>query len=124
MATRSRIAYRLDDGRIVSVYCHWDGDLDGNGSILAEHYQDPAKVEKLIEGGDFSSLAPEVNDVSYYSKRGEVCPQKVHPDLPDYLSEGWDVQYYYLFEKGAWRYTCEGRALRRVPGQKKNKIST
>lgn len=56
MGTRSRIGYQLPDNSIVSVYCHYDGYLEGNGRILAEHYQDREAVKELIDGGSMSSL--------------------------------------------------------------------
>jgi hypothetical protein len=56
MGTRSRIGYELPDHTVVSVYCHWDGYLENNGRILAEHYQDRDAVKELIDGGSMSSL--------------------------------------------------------------------
>ena len=40
MATRSTIALEFADGTVQQVYCHWDGYLDYNGKLLAEHYTD------------------------------------------------------------------------------------
>ena len=56
MSTRSRIGIEDDDGTILSVYCHSDGDPDYTGRTLVEHYQDKAKVESLLELGNISSL--------------------------------------------------------------------
>ena len=56
MGTRSRIGYELPDHSVVSVYCHWDGHLEYNGRVLAEHYQDREAVQELIDGGSMSSL--------------------------------------------------------------------
>jgi len=60
MGTRSTIALEYADGTVEQVYCHWDGYLENNGKILAEHYSDPFKLRKLIDLGDLSSLRPEV----------------------------------------------------------------
>jgi hypothetical protein len=56
MGTRSRIGYELLDHSVVSSYCHYDGYLEGNGRILAEHYQNREDVKELIDGGSMSSL--------------------------------------------------------------------
>ena len=61
MATRSRIGLVRPDGKVVSIYCHWDGYPSNNGLILLEHYTDAAKVESLISLGDISSLRPKVD---------------------------------------------------------------
>ena len=34
MGTRSRIGIEMPDHSVVSVYCHWDGYVEGNGKIL------------------------------------------------------------------------------------------
>ena len=59
MGTRSRIGVMHGDN-CKSVYCHWDGYLENNGRILAEHYKDPFKLRDLIDIGDLSSLRPEI----------------------------------------------------------------
>ena len=56
MGTRSRIGYELPNHSVVSVYCHWDGYVEGNGKILVEHYQNRDDVKQLIDGGSMSSL--------------------------------------------------------------------
>ena len=56
MGTRSRIGIEMPDHTVVSVYCHWDGYVEGNGKILVEHYQNRQDVEDLIDGGSISSL--------------------------------------------------------------------
>ena len=58
MGTRSRIA--VMHGTVCkSVYCHWDGYLEYNGSLLHKHY-DSAKANNLVALGDLSSLKPEI----------------------------------------------------------------
>ena len=58
MGTRSRIAVMHGDN-CKSVYCHWDGYLEYNGSLLQKHY-DSAKANQLVALGDLSSLKPEI----------------------------------------------------------------
>ena len=61
MGTRSMIAIQNPYSKDVrAVYCHWDGYLEHNGSILQKHYGSSAKVNNLIALGDLSSLRPEL----------------------------------------------------------------
>ena len=62
MATRSTIALEFADGTVQQVYCHWDGYLSNNGTILLNNYSDPFKLRELIDLGDISSLGPDIGD--------------------------------------------------------------
>lgn len=56
MSTRSAIIAQCLDGTWKSIYCHFDGYLDGVGRTLQEFYRDKATVMKLMDLGDVSSL--------------------------------------------------------------------
>jgi hypothetical protein len=60
MATRSRIGYVAEDGKVHSIYCHWDGYPSNNGEILLKHYTDMEKVTALVALGSISILGEEV----------------------------------------------------------------
>jgi hypothetical protein len=45
MSTRSRIAIENHHGTVTSIYCHFDGYLEGVGKKLFNHY-DREKTEK------------------------------------------------------------------------------
>jgi hypothetical protein len=79
MGTRSRIGYELPDHSVVSVYCHWDGYVEGNGRILVEHYQDREAVKKLIDGGSMSSLRTRRN--------GWDLPKPLKDENGNYISD-------------------------------------
>jgi hypothetical protein len=66
MGTRSRIAV-MHGSVCKSVYCHWDGYLEHNGSILQKHY-DSTKANQLVALGDLSSLRPEIGEKHAFSK--------------------------------------------------------
>jgi hypothetical protein len=68
MGTRSTIALEYADGTVQQVYCHWDGYLEHNGKILAEHYSNPFILRDLIDLGDVSSLRPTVGTKHAFSK--------------------------------------------------------
>lgn len=69
MATRSTIALEYADGTVDQIYCHWDGYLSNNGEILLKHYQDPFKVQQLMDLGDLSSLYPEIGEQHDFDDR-------------------------------------------------------
>ena len=73
MGTRSMIAIQNPYSRdIRAVYCHWDGYLEHNGSILQKHYADSSKVNNLIALGDLSSLRPEIG-VQHAFSQMDLC---------------------------------------------------
>ena len=58
MATRSRIGMVMNNGKIKSIYCHWDGDMVGK--ILRKYYINPAKIKRLMALGNISSLGKNI----------------------------------------------------------------
>ncbi len=68
MATRSTIALEYADGTVDQIYCHWDGYLENNGRLLFEHYQDPFKLQQIMDLGDMSSLNEEVGTKHAFSQ--------------------------------------------------------
>jgi len=66
MGTRSRIGVMHGD-KCKSVYCHWDGYLSHNGSILQEHY-DSSKANNLVALGNISSLGKQIGEAHPFSR--------------------------------------------------------
>jgi len=127
MGTRSMIAIQNPYSKDVrAVYCHWDGYLEHNGSILNKHYSNSAKVNNLIALGGLSSLRPTIGDKHLFSSmelpkderaaheeavkdmctfygrdRGETGQEfRVFPTLKkaeDYYEGSW-CEYLYLFK--------------------------
>ena len=103
MSTRSRIGVQNADGSIRSIYCHFDGYLDGVGATLNAHYADSEKAEQLIALGDLSSLDDNVAPadgvshsfdksakgvtVAYHRDRGEAHRIATHETEADYLAD-------------------------------------
>jgi hypothetical protein len=103
MGTRSTIALEYADGTIGQIYCHWDGYLDHNGKILQNYYTDPFKVRELLDGGDMSSLSETIAGCSFYSERGETCPQRMYKDFAEFRKEAQGEEYNYILRKdGKW----------------------
>ena len=113
MATRSTIALEFADGTVQQIYCHWDGYLEHNGQILQEHYLDPFKVQKLIELGSVSSLAPSIDKpaghsfdksvdgytVFYARDRGEDLHVSKFKDYADYRKNAQFEEYNYILRQ-------------------------
>lgn len=103
MGTRSNIGAKQADGTIKAIYCHWDGYPEGVGAILAEHYTDPAKVERLLDLGGFSSLRSTIEETyaGSYAQRGEVGTEaEIYKDEDEWIANaqgGW-IEFLYLFE--------------------------
>ena len=112
MGTRSTIAIEFADQSVSQVYCHWDGYLENNGQILAEHYMDPFKVRSLIDLGDFSSLRETVEETrdGAYSQRGEDCQARRYMNVDEYFEECQQEEYDYLLRNvdgtATWFVRC------------------
>ena len=121
MATRSCIGIKHGDV-IKGIYAHWDGYLECNGLILAKHYSDSVKVNKLISMGDVSSLGADIgeqhdfNDTppdkdwcTFYGRdRGEEDIEfRTFQSTEEFIKyfDDMGAEYYYLYDNGKWYYT-------------------
>jgi len=124
MATRSAIGMEKD-GKILAVYCHWDGYLENNGEILYRHYQSTDKIFQMLSYGDLSSLGAEIGEkhnfndkvtgnwCKYYGRdRGEDgVEMRVFNSRDEFLNFYDDSEYFYLWTDGHWIYS-QGRSWR------------
>jgi len=113
MGTRSTIAIEFADNSVSQIYCHWDGYLENNGQILAEHYMDPFKVRELIDLGDFSSLRETVEETAetcYTQTHGEEKNVRRYKNADEYFDCSQQEEYDYIlrnFEgKATWFVRC------------------
>lgn len=104
MSTRSRIGLLRPDGTIASIYCHFDGYLEGVGKTLRENYASTEKVEQLIALGDLSVLdaTPETSH-AYMRDRGETgCEARISADEEEFLTIDSGQDYQYLWTGDEW----------------------
>ena len=121
MATRSNIAMKTTTGKIVSVYCHWDGYVANNGKILLENYADVDKIEALVALGSISSLGTVIGDKQdfddrdtqkdewtlFYSRdRGEELSIQEYASIPDWIDDM--EEYAYLWNGQEWLVNDHG----------------
>ncbi|EPP7234373.1 hypothetical protein ACTOJ1_001316 [Shigella flexneri] len=66
MATRSNINVKVGNVYHV-IYCHNDGYIEHNGKLLFENYNSQELAEKLVSGGDLSSLDKSSDKVEGHS---------------------------------------------------------
>jgi hypothetical protein len=117
MATRSTIALEYADGTIDQIYCHWDGYLSHNGTILQKNYQDPFKVQVMMQLGDLSSLGDDIGEqhdfaqaadyanCTFYGRdRGETdIKANRFKDFEDYKANHQYEEYEYILRRdGNW----------------------
>jgi len=105
MSTRSRIAIENESGIVNSIYCHFDGYVDGVGKTLFNHY-DKEKLQKLIELGDISSLGESTEDtVAYCRDRGEDLHSTSYLDVEGLFELGFESGEEYVYclnREGIW----------------------
>jgi len=126
MGTRSNIIVKVSNGKWQRIYCHWDGYISHHGPILLEHYNSQELAEKLVSGGDLSSLDIncEVPDGSvreaphkfgnpvdgycvYYGRdRGEEQTVRLFDTLFEAFPKGdsW-TEYVYIWNGETWLFS-------------------
>lgn len=100
MSTRSHIGY-VENNKVRVVYCHYDGYVSYNGVMLYENYKTLDKVKKLVEGGAFSSLVKNVEDINYYGDESYIQYDSIKEYLKD-LQDDPFIEYNYLFINNKW----------------------
>jgi hypothetical protein len=65
MGTRSRIGVMHGD-KVKSIYCHYDGYLEGVGATLLQHY-DSARANHLVALGDASTIGEVIGEEHPFS---------------------------------------------------------
>jgi hypothetical protein len=125
MGTRSRIGVMHGD-KVKSIYCHWDGYLEGVGATLLKHY-DSAKANHIVALGDMSSLQADIGEKHAFSKhdvpnievrvhndewctfygrdRGEKGVEfKVAQTFDEFMEQcdNCGAEYYYIMKDNVW----------------------
>jgi hypothetical protein len=109
MSTNSHIGIINLDGTVETIYCHFDGYIDGVGKTLFHYYYTENKVRELLTLGSLSSLGSLIGEkhkigrspnhdwcVSYLRDRGESDSTSRRFDC--LASANLDREYTYLFD--------------------------
>lgn len=110
MSTRSTISIKRKDGTTTSIYCHFDGYIEGVGVTLQLAYNTADKVEALLQLGNLSSLgyyvAPDNSEehsfdnpqtnvcVAYHRDRGEEYHQSAGVNEFNYTFDEEECVWY------------------------------
>ncbi|WP_419831781.1 hypothetical protein [Endozoicomonas atrinae] len=110
MATRSRIAIKLNDHEetgndyYLSIYVHFDG-MDVS-HILKNHYSDFDVALKIVTGGDISYITEK--EIKYYKDLGDSW-EVVQPNESQSLEALFklanesDAQFLNIYQDGEWQ---------------------
>ena len=101
MGTRSNIAYKKSDGKIVSMYCHYNGYPQYNGVMLHKHYNTKEKARGLVDNGYQSALKKTVEE-SNQDRVHEDPPKTYHSFRAFIMDINFDIEYVYLFKDDCW----------------------
>lgn len=127
MATRSTISVILPDGKVQSIYAHWDGYPSHNGRILKESYNSLDKALALVDMGSVAVLGetigtktdfdnPSKGQCIFYDRdRGEELKVSTYTNFEMFRLTGDFQEYNYVFDngwklltdKGLVEYSCE-----------------
>lgn len=115
MSTNCSISARID-GKVKTIYCHWDGYPNHTGVLLYKHYNTEEIVKELIDLGDISFLDESIScpkghsyntpikgfTVFYGRDRGEDFTEaRVYENCYEMLKREHQ-EYNYLFDEGKW----------------------
>ena len=107
MGTRSRVGV-MHGNVCKSVYCHYDGYLEYTGKLLLENYTS-SLANQLVARGDNSGVQKTLEDMNFYSDRGEtdVSWQVAHT-FEEFLEQvdNCGGEYYYIMRDGEWYAGC------------------
>ena len=114
MATRSVIGVMYGDV-CKSVYCHWDGYLEGVGATLMENYG-RVGASDLIAQGNISNLAASVGETHFYERdRGESDQEFLTANnFEEFLDQWGDSWIEYMYIMGMdeqWYVVRDNRSL-------------
>lgn len=102
MSTRSEIGIEGEDGRILAVYCHWDGYPEGVGRCLSRYTRE--KTGKLISGGSLSYVGETLKESK--SHKDKVSRLFRSPDEFATMDGGcgYNIEWrYFIGLDGKWR---------------------
>lgn len=100
MSTNGRIGVLRPDGRVESIYNHYDSYLDGAGAAL-KNIRDPKLVDELIKLGDRRGIYADEDWRDKESLFNE--PSRFHNSEDEFFNDSSDwSSYKYLFKDGQW----------------------
>lgn len=98
------------DGRVLAIYCQYDGYPEHVGAMLFGHYSTEEKLRELLALGDLSTLHETQKMCCAYGRdRGERNTEADEfPNADIYLSEARELRgasYAYLWRNRSWFFS-------------------
>ena len=103
MSTRAAIGYKAADGKVVTIYSHYDGYPSHVGKILKEHHSSDKCLHKLISGPHIRNFDHDGTAVLFGEGDGAA---EVSEDMIEAIY-GYDYLYLWSFADQKW--TCFAR---------------
>ena len=107
MSTRSLIGCEKENGTIEFAYCHFDGYPEHQLPILTKHYNTREKAIELVSKGAMSALCEDINEIEFYTKRGEELEIHNCANAHAFFFNNidlWQEYSYYIDLNGEWHY--------------------
>lgn len=102
MSTHAGIGYRLPNGKIEAVYCHFDGYLEHVGKILYKNYNSTRVIKQIVAYGDFSSLEVQPSEIEFYNDNGSQSQTYTAEDF----SYEFEYSYVWVSSIRKWFVAC------------------
>ena len=101
MSTRATVSVCYSENHYETVYLHYDGYPKHTGSILKEFYNDLARVQALVEGGEIRYLHQEKGRAEHFQDATPPTALGSYQSVIDF-SRNAAASYVYVFEDGGW----------------------
>lgn len=125
MSTNSTITALCTDGTYKTIYCHWDGDIEGVGKKLVRYFYQQEKIESLMALGNISTLEERIDCPEGHSFENPVanCTVAYGRDRGGVNEEAKcnDEKYLYLLlhrNKQQYNYIWDGKEWKVIIGEK------
>ena len=114
MSTNASVHVKGTDGKVRSIYIHWDGYLSGVGHMLRDHYSNQAAADELVGMGDCSSLESSLEDSTFYHRDRNEDYDDVRPNEAFNLVDSLELNsqsYDYYFDTAQWHVVSDGHCM-------------
>ena len=107
---------RKTEDKTYYIYCHWGGDLDQNGQILYDHWNNEEDVIELLDQGDASYIDKTLKECAFYATMQDRDEEKRPPttDVDSYCrpNSASNYELCFLWTKEEW-WVSSGDTIKR-----------
>lgn len=107
MATRARIGVLRPDGRVESIYNHYDGYIEGGLGDALKTFTNPQDIDELIKLGNRRGLYKEIHGTPYdWRDKKDLYnePSSFYNNEQEFFDDDNEyLDYKYLYKNGSWQ---------------------